>query len=210
MKKNRLSFNILIVVVIIASALTFFVSVGLTKTAVNIWALNEFVQIEDSSYAVKYSNVEPNGIYKGTQNVNTLVIEGDYGADWGVSLDGNILYINEYSSTSLGFNMCDVVKIDLDSKEKEVICKDAVLRGKCKSGELVFLKGFSLQTGNPEANAFGRFYSLSSFGNDAKVSTVEFYDTEKGKFVYSEKDRSVSDKSFSGLYIERTLGEVRK
>ena len=43
--------------------------------------------------------------------------------------EGNLLYLNEYHTTDLGFMICDFVCVDLNSFEKQTILKDAILRG---------------------------------------------------------------------------------
>lgn len=209
MRESRFSMNRLLVIVIFISAITFFITVKLSQTALKTWPTNVFNRIENSEYAVKYSNLEPNGIYKGNENVNTLIVKGNFGYDWGVALIDNDVYTNEYSSTDLGLVLCNVVKIDLNSGKKTVLIKDAILRGRCASGELVILKGFASQSNHPETNSLCKLYSFTSDIKFNSNSELIYYDAQKGKAVFSVEAKSVSEKVFDKMYIDRTLQEVR-
>lgn len=208
MKESKFSMNVLLVVVICFSAITFLITIKLMKTAGDTWAINDFYRIEDSEYAVRYSNLEPDGIYKGSENTNELVIEGNYGYDWGAVIEENTLYVNEYDSTDLGLMISNVVKINLDTKEKTVLFRDSALRGKCLSGELVIVDGFSSQSNHPDTNYLCKLYSLSQRIDFDKNSEVIYYDTESSEVALRLKDFSVSEKTFEKNYINISLEEV--
>ena len=77
MESPKFSFNAFLLVVIIFSALLFFVTVKVMDIA-DRTPVNSFTPIEGTELAVRYSSLEPNGIYTGTENVNTLLLEGNF------------------------------------------------------------------------------------------------------------------------------------
>jgi hypothetical protein len=174
--------------------------------------VNEFFPIEDTEYAVKYSSLEPNGIYRGTENASSLVLEGTYGYDWGMALEGDDLFINEYLTTDVGLMLCDLVKIDTETMEKTVLKENAILRGRCKSGELVALDDYVMPSNNPKVNSLMKFYSMSSLKLDPDdvTSAVIFIDPETDEIVYRTDDRTTKAISFEELYLERSLDEIRE
>jgi len=210
MKENKFSMNIVLVIAIFVSAVTFFITVKMTQTAASLWGVNIFCPIENSEYAVKYSNIETNGIYKGGENVNSLVLEGDYGYDGSAVIEGDTLYVNEYDLTNLGIRLCKVVKINLKTLEKSTLFDDAELRGKCASGEIVICEGVASKTNNPETNLLCKLYAISGGIEFNKKSTVFFYDTVKEKIVFTSQDNTVNEKAFKSLFLDRTLSEVKK
>ena len=209
MNERKISMNRILVLVIFISAITFFISVKLSQTALKSFPTNLFSRIEDSFYAVRYSNLDPNGIYKGSENDNELIVKGNFGYDWGAVLVGDTLYTNEYSSTDIGLMLCKVVKINLKTGDKTTLFKDSIIRGRCASGEIVILDGFASQSNSPKTNSLCKLYSITSDVNFNKKSTVSFFDIDKGKIVLTVENRSKNDKTFSMLYTERTLEEVR-
>ena len=128
--------NSLILVVMIISAIFFFFSIKLFNMA-SRRAVNDFYPIEDTSYAVRYSNLQPSGIYEGGKTTGVLKLEGSFGYDWGAAAEDGDLYLNEYDHTDLGLTLSSVVRVDTGTFEKTVLLKDSVLRGRCASGELV-------------------------------------------------------------------------
>ena len=201
--------NILMVVVIFVSAVTFFITVKMSQVASTLFAHNSFNVIEGSEYAVKYSNIETNGIYKGAENISTLVAEGNFGYGENAALDGEALYTNEYKLTGIGLETSSVVRINLKTGEKTVIFEDACLMGRCASGELVITDGFVSETNKSETNALCLLYSLSCNNKDGKNTSVFFYDTQKGKAVFSTENKAKNDKTFRIAYLDKTLQEVR-
>jgi hypothetical protein len=60
--------------VMIFAAIAFFFTIKMVDLA-DRFPVNEFFPIEDTEYAVKYSSLEPNGIYRGTENASSLVYQ---------------------------------------------------------------------------------------------------------------------------------------
>ena len=210
MRETKFSMNALLLVVIIFSAITFFVSIKVVDLA-DHRAVNDFYPVEGTDVAVRYSSIYPNGIYEGDKTNGVLKVEGDFGHDWGAAAVGDQLYLNEYTRTDMGLMMCQVVRVDLNTYEKEVLWRDAILRGRCASGELVCLRGFLMPSGFPENNSLCRLYAMSSAeirpeNGDALVTYV---DGESGEILYSVRDRETETETFDALYLERTLEEVR-
>ena len=210
MRETKFSMNALLLVVIIFSAITFFVSIKVVDLA-DHRAINDFYPVEGTKVAVRYSSIYPNGIYEGDKTNGKLKVEGDFGHDWGAAAVGNQLYLNEYTRTDMGMMMCQVVRVDLNTYEKEVLWRDAILRGRCASGELVCLRGFLMPASFPESNSLCRLYAMSSAdirpeNGDALVTYV---DGESGEILYSVRDRETQTDAFDSLYLERTLEEVR-
>ena len=202
--------NIVLVIAIFVSAVTFFITVKMTQTAASLWGVNTYCPIENSEYAVKYSNIETNGIYKGGENVNSLVIAGDFGYDGSAVIQDKMLYANEYKLTNLGIRLCRVVTINLDTLEKTTLFEDAELRGRCASGEIVICEGVASKTNNPETNLLCKLYAISGETEFNKKPTVCFYDTVKEKVVFTSQDNSVNEKTFKSIFLDRTLSEVKK
>lgn len=209
LRNAKFNFNSLVLVVIVFSAIFFFFTVKLVKFADNT-AVNDYFAIEGCEYSVCYSNLRPNGIYVGDQNTGRLMLEGDYGHDWGAAVEGRVLYTNEYTATSFGQTLCRFVKIDLDTFQKEVVLTDAILRGRCASGELVCLGGFVMPTNHPKTNPLMGAYSLSSkigrFRDNSAV--VMFFDPVSGELVYSVTDENALAEDIDQIYLSRTLEEV--
>ena len=114
MNNTKFTMNSLVIIVIIFAAMGLFFTVKLVNMA-DRFPINEFVPIEDTDLAIKYSSLEPNGIYRGSENSGTLVIEGTFGYDWGSVLEGDTLFVNEYQSTDLGLLTSDLVKININT-----------------------------------------------------------------------------------------------
>ena len=209
MRNPKFSVNALLVVFIVFSAMIFFFIVKLTGMA-DRSAINEFIPIEGTDFAIRYSSLEPDGIYEGSENVNTLRCRGTFGYDWGSAREGNLLYLNEYHTTDLGFMICDLVCVDLNSFEKQTILKDAILRGTCASGELVCVQDLLLPSNAPETNSLCRMYSLSSARLRAGdgCATVLFLDPKTAEILYLVQDSDPMSDDFSARYLEKTLQEV--
>lgn len=138
MREYKFTLNALLLVVLIFSAIFFFFTVKLTSLA-DRSAYNDFYPIEGTPYAVYYSSLKPTGIYEGGKTTGVLRLEGQYGYDWGAAAVGDALFLNEYRSSELGLTLSHVVRIDTPSFDKQVLLPDAILRGRCASGELVCL-----------------------------------------------------------------------
>ncbi len=209
MKESKVSMNIILVIVIFVSAVTFFITVKMTDVASTLWAVNSFNRIGESEYAVRYSNISPNGIYKGSENVNSLIAEGNFSYGDGVFVDNNMLYANEYTLTDLGLELCSVVKIDLETGEKTTLFNDAEFMGKCLSGELVIADGYASRLNKPKINSLCRLYALSGEIDFHKQARVLYFDAEKGKTVFTVESISANKKRFNSTFVDKTLQEVR-
>ncbi len=209
MKESKLTLNGILVAVLVFSALAFLVTVKLTGMA-DRTAINSFNPIEGTDYSIRYSNREPDGLYKGTENTSTLLVEGTFGYDWGAVVCDDCIYINEYSSSDLGYVVSKLVRIDLNTLEKQIVSDNTVLRGKCASGELVALSNYILPANNPGTNRYCNLYNLTvdSYSTD-DAATVIYINPENGETVYSITESKGIKQSFEELYLERTLEEVK-
>ena len=98
--------------------------------------------------------------------------------------------------------------VDLTTKQKETLFTDAILRGKCASGELVCVRGVFLPANEPESNILCKFYALTAPGlHDG--AEVLFLDPATGGIVYSVRDDGAMTEAFEARYLGRTLEEVR-
>ena len=211
MRESKFTMNAFLLVVIIFSAFIFFITVKVMGMAADRRAVNTFTPIEGTEFLVHYSSLEPNGIYTGNENIHELKLEGNFGVDWGAAAVGDQLYLNAYRSTDLGILLSDVVRVDTNTFRKEVLLKNAILRGRCASGELVCLSGVMLPANRPEDNALCRLYALtdaelSPDGNGAKVV---YLDPETGDVLYEVQDDTAAGDDFEARYLNRSLEEVR-
>ena len=209
MNQSRFTLNAFLLVVAIMSALTFAITLILPSMA--DWsAINDFYRIEETDYAIVYSDIKPNGIYEGPEQTAVLRVEGTFGHDWGIVLDEPYLYANEYTSTQMGLMHCSLVRIDLRTFEKETILEDAVLRGRCQSGELVCVAGFLMPSTFPETNSLCRLYAMTTPGIAPWRSGMQvvFLDPSTAEAVGSVSDSNVPDEVFEERYINRTLADI--
>ena len=211
MNSPKFTVNALLIVVTVFAAITLIVTVGIVNIK-DPYPVNEFYHIEDTPYAVRYSTFNKNGICKGDESVSTLLLEGNFGTDWGIVKSGDSLFTNEYTSTDLGLVLCDLVKIDLDSFDKEILMNDTMLRGRCASGELVCIKGFLMPANSPETNPLCSLYSMTNPSIDPTRTEAEviYLDPMTSEEVYSIKTPDAFSDSFDELFLETTLGEVSK
>ena len=208
MSRPKFTLNAFLLVLLIFSAIGFFFTVVMTDIA-DRTAVNGFFPIKGTKYSVMYSSLEPDGLYTGSENAHTLVMEGTFGNDWGAFLNGDELYLNEYDFTDLGFIRSNVVKINIETLKKETVFKDALLRGQCLSGEAVCSVDFSLPSNFPATNSLLAFSGLSAgekaFGGGADVV---FLDPKTGEVVFAVEN--AIEKKFDELYLERTLEEIKR
>lgn len=210
MRETKFTLNAFLLVVLIISAIFFFFSVKVINLADHA-ARNDYFPIEGTPYAVRYSTHTPSGIYEGSKAAGTLRLEGSFGYDWGVAAEGDMLFLNEYDHTDLGLVLCSVVRVDTKSFEKTVLLQDAILRGRCASGELVCLGDCFMSIDYPRTNALCRLYALSSdsLRPQSDAAFVFFLDPVNGEVVYSLKDDEALSDDFESRYLARTLEEVR-
>ena len=211
MNSSKFSVTALMIVVAVFSALTFIFTVKIVNLN-NPFPVNEFYEIEGTKYGVRYSTLEPNGIYKGIKSACTLVLEGSYGSDWGLYREGDTLYVNEYVSSDMGLLFCKVVKIDLNTFEKETLLQDALLRGTCASGELVCVSGITLDSNMPAENSLCKLYAMSSneMRPEGKSAVIYYIDPKTGEVLASFRDDEAMSDDFEARYLERTYAEVAK
>ena len=210
MGNSRLTLNGIMIIVIIFSAMLFFFTVTMVEM-VNPYGQNEFQPIEGTDLAVKHSSVDENGLYQGPESTAQLVLKGNFGNDWGTTLSGSSLYLNKYAITSLGLIIPEVVRVDTDTHEEELLYKDAIIRGRCASGEMIILTDYVMPTNYPDTNPMLKLYSMSSGVDlDDKTLTVVFMDPETGEVLYSLEDRAFLEKTFQKKYEDRTLDEIRE
>ena len=209
MKKTKFSMNALLIVVILFSAICFFFTVSMYDFS-NWYTFNDYYPIEGTDLSVRASNMKTNGIWKGPKNSGECLVEGNFGHDWGVAVENNTVYLNEYIPTDIGMTFCRFVSVDLDTKEKKVLMNDAVLRGRCASGELVALEGYLLPVLYPESNALCSFYSISSAQLDPADAGawVTIIDPKTQKVLYSAYEEDFASKDFDAKYLNRTLKEI--
>lgn len=210
MGNSRLTLNGIMIIVIIFSAMLFFFTVTMVEM-VNPYGQNEFQPIEGTDLAVKHSSVDENGLYQGPESTAQLVLKGNFGNDWGTTLSGNSLYLNKYAITSLGLIIPEVVRVDTETHEEELLYKDAIIRGRCASGEMIILTDYVMPTNYPDTNPMLKLYSMSSGVDlDDKTLTVVFIDPGTGEVLYSLEDRAFLEKTFQKKYEDRTLDEIRE
>ena len=185
MNKPKFTFDAFLLVVVIFSALYFFVTIGVTNVA-DRTAVNGFFPIEGTEYSVFYSSLGPDGIYSGA------------------FLEGDELYINEFRFTDLGFVRSSIVKVNVKTLEKETVFKNALLRGRCLSGEPVCSLDFSLPSNFPASNSLCSFDNLLTGGG--RASKTAFLDPESGEIVFTVEN--AIERKFNDLYLNRTLEEV--
>lgn len=208
MRSPKLSVNALLLVLLIFGGFTFFITVFIVRMA-DRTGVNTFNPVEGTDYAIRYSSLEPNGLYQGNEVVNSLVVQGNFGFDWGAALEGERLYLNEYKTSNMGVMHSNLVRVDLTTKQKETLLTDAILRGKCASGELVCVRGVLLPANKPESNILCKFYALAAPGlHDG--AEVLFLDPATGEIVYRVRDDGAMTEAFEARYLQRTLEEVRQ
>lgn len=209
MRDSKLTLNGILAAISVFAAIAFFVVVKLTGMA-DRTAINSFNRIEDTDLAIVYSNLEPDGLYRGDSANNELLVEGTFGYDWGAIVDGDYVYLNEYSTSDLGLVISRLVRINLKTLGKEVLYDNTVLRGRCTSGELVALSGYMLDANKPRTNRFCTLYDLGINNNKESDANVIYINPENGETVYSVKQRLMLKDSFDERYLNRTLEEVKE
>ncbi len=210
MGNAKFNLNAFILVVILITGIAFFFTVNMVALATHS-AVNQYYPIEGTDAAVCYRSLEPSGIYVGDRVTGVLKLEGEFGFDWGMSREGQYLYTNEYSRTSLGLLLCQVVRIDLNSFEKEVLLEDAILRGRCSSGELVCLSGTMLPATHPTTNSLCKLYCMAAPWIDPEGSHAEviYLDPASGQELGRIQDSNFGSK-FEELYLQRPMQGVAK
>ncbi len=209
MQDTKFTMNALLLIVIILSAIFFFFTVKVVAMSDHS-SVNDYYPIDGTDLAVRYSSLVPNGIYEGEKNNGILRLEGNFGYDWGIATEGSSLFVNEYSTTSLGVMLCNVVRIDTHTFEKQFLWKNAILRGRCASGELVCMRCCMMPANFPETNSLCWLYAMSDPDLDPMSGSAEvlFLDPGTGTVLYRIFDENALSSDFERLYLTRTLEEV--
>ncbi len=211
MDDSRFNMNAFLITVMIFSAIVLFVTVTVTNMA-DTSIDNECYQIEETGYYVRYATLIPSGIYDDPGQEPNLMIAGSYGHDWGVAVYDNVLYANEYHSTKLGYMICDIVKIDLSSFEKEILYHDAMLNGKTQSGELIIYEGTVMPNWFADTNSFASLYEMTSGGQNYRntAALVKIVDPVTKEILYEKDDLIALTNKRTLYYRNHTAEEIRK
>lgn len=213
MNKPKFTMNALLVAVFFFSLIAVYFTVEAYDLGEHAFLITDQQAIEGTDLSIKYSTKEPSGIYCGAKIDDGLMLEGNFGYDAGTTYSNGNLYLNEYDYSNADLVFCDAVCVDTESFDKKVIMKNAMLRGRCKSGELVCVGGSMLSPNKPDANSLCRLYEMTSSQLDpsADIVTVLFIDPTSGEVVYrAEGEENLTGKEFDARWINRTLEEVRK
>ena len=213
MRQSRFTFQAFLIIIIIFSVMAFFFTIFLSGMADRAWNphVNDSYEIEGSDLTIRYSDKKGNGIYEGDPVTGVLKVEGSFGHDWGIALVGDHLYLNEYRTSTLGMIFCQLVRIDLNTYEKEVLMRDTILRGKCASGELVCIRNVLMPSVQPKTNELAALYAMTESGIDLKSDggTVVFIDPEDAKVLYETEDDDVFSDDLTSRYLEHSLEDIR-
>ena len=209
MKKTKFTMNALLLILLLFSALAFFCMVTLDRLA-SQFPVNEYIPIEGSAFAVRHSSVAPDGVCRGNKNTAELLVEGNFGSDWGAYANGDRLLLNEYRNSRFGYLFCNLTLVDAVAREKTLLYENTVLRGVCASGEPVCVRGALLPSVFPETNALCRLYRLAERSLPARDDPeVLFLDPDTFRILYAVRDADVNGDAFAARYLARTLEEVR-
>ena len=206
MNRSKFSFNAVLAVIAVFSAIILFVGITMVDMATILPVEDEY-RIEDTDYFIRYSSFRPYGLYRWSE----LLCEGSFGYDWGACYTGDVLYCNEYKTTDFGLMAINVVKIDMTTYKKETLYRDAMIRGRCASGELVIFKGYVSPSWSPDVNPLRSVFAASD-GDilpESDGATVCWFDTEKGTIVHSVKDPMAMSKGKENYYLSASLEEVK-
>ena len=113
--------------------------------------------------------------------------------------------------TTVGMIIPEIVKVNVDTLEKEVLFKDAMIRGRCASGEMVCLESYIVPSNSPKTNSLLKFYTMSdtNLKPDGNTSDIIFIDPATGEEVFRLEDQPIIEKTFAQEYLERSLDEIR-
>ncbi|MBR1758547.1 MAG: hypothetical protein IJ744_07470 [Lachnospiraceae bacterium] len=210
MREPKFTFNAFIFIVILFSALYFFANVSLFNLLVPP-AINDTHEIENSDYVVRYNTIIPSGIYDGSDSWSHLMIEGEFGYNWGMVAKEDALYCNEYHTTTFAYMTTDLVRIDLKTFEKTIVRKDAMLVGETTSGELIYLDGCVMANWFPATNPLYRLYGAAnrSLLKGENGAMVCFYNTGDANVVYQVEDLNALTDARQAYYRSHSLAEVK-
>ena len=214
MKQSKFTFHAFLFIVLIFSVMAFFFThflSGMAGIAWNSWT-NDSYEIEGTNLVIRYSDKKGNGIIEGDAINGVMKVEGTFGHDWGIALEGDYLYLNEYRSSTLGLTFCQLVRINIQTFEKEVLMRDTILRGQCASGELVCVSNVLMPASLPKTNALCRFYAMTAGDIDLSSDggTVLFIDPSDAKILYQTEDEDALSDTFEERFLQHTLEEIKE
>ena len=209
---SRFTMNALMVIVLIFSVIAVYFTVKAYDMGEHVYLVTDYQPIEGTDLSIRYSTQEPSGIYRGPKGDDELMLEGEFGFDAGTTYCDGKLYLNEYWYSNADLVFCNAVCVDTESFEETVMVEDGMLRGRCRSGELVCTADSLLSTNRPKTNSLCRLYSMLTKIDPLSDSvTVLYIDPSSGEVVYSVKsDKDPTTKEFNARFINRTLEEVRQ
>ena len=105
----------------------------------------------------------------------------------------------------------DLVRIDLDTLEKETVSKNTLLRGKCASGELVCFEGYVDMTWFPETNSLRQLMREADrdVQPEPQGTIVVFLDPDTGAEEYRVTDPEALTDESAEKYLSTALEEVK-
>ena len=209
MNRTKFTMNSFVLVIILASALFMFFTIFM-DTLANRSVRNESYPIEGTEYYVRYTTHIPSGIYVGYDSDDTLMLEGSYGYDWAGLLKDDYYFCNEYHKTVFGFMTSDVVRISLEDFSKEIILKDATVKGFCASGELVCFSNVVMPNWFPGTNAICKLYGMAQGcdGYDSEMAIVNVIDPDTLQILYSAEDGKALSDERGSYYLSSSLQEI--
>lgn len=213
MRQSKFTFQAFLLIVLIFSVMAFFFTLFLSGMADKAWNphVNDSYEIEGTDLTIRYSDKKGNGIFEGDQINGVLKVEGSFGHDWGIALEGDYLYLNEYRTSTLGMMFCQLVRINLQTYEKEILMNNTILRGQCTSGELVCVSDILMPSMQPQTNELCRLYAMTDGNIDLQSNggTILFIDPTDTTVVYETEGEDVLSDDFVALYLDHSLEEIR-
>lgn len=213
MRQSKFTFQAFLLIVLIFSVMAFFFTLFLSGMADKAWNphVNDSYEIEGTDLTIRYSDKKGNGIFEGDQINGVLKVEGSFGHDWGIALEGDYLYLNEYRTSTLGMMFCQLVRINLQTYEKEILMNNTILRGQCTSGELVCVSDILMPSMQPQTNELCRLYAMTDDNIDLQSNggTILFIDPADTKVVYETEGEDVLSDDFVALYLDHSLEEIQ-
>ena len=212
MNRSKFTMNALLLVVFFFSLIAVYFTVRAYDIGEHAFLITDYQAIEGTDLAIRYSNKDPSGIYRGPKYNDKLMLEGDFGFDQGTTYNDGKLYLNEYCYSDADLVFCDAVCVDTETFEATVIMENAMLRGRCESGELVCVGDCLLEVNKPGTSSLCKLYGMTSSIDPASdCVTVLYIDPASGEVVYrAEGEKSLEGKEFDARWIHRTLEEVRQ
>lgn len=213
MRQSKFTFQAFLIIVLIFSVMAFFFTLFLSEMADKAWNphVNDSYEIAGTDLTIRYSDKKGNGIFEGDPVNGVLKVEGSFGHDWGIALEGDYLYLNEYRTSTLGMMFCQLVRINLNTYEKEILMHNTILRGQCTSGELVCVSDILMPSMQPKTNELACLYAMTSSNIHPRSDRgrVLFIDPSDTKILYETEDDTVLSDDFNARYLEHSLEEIQ-